>query len=177
MEKMTSLTSLPEEASREELKPLSHPGLGELRQRIKEVMIPLLIHIFHLRQTNSEEPTAQTLIETPSQKESEIVQKLYVLKNDLTHLSLWCSSCLSQIEKALTPPKMQQLTQCCTSKKTSNLKFSQLFSHHKHAPSTLSLLEKFKGREKQSLEKESAHPSRPSLRQVFSLAFRRNPRT
>ena len=164
-----SLTHLPDEVEREELKPLPQPPLSNLRQKIKEAMIPLLIQIFHLRQAHVEKMAA-------AQQETNIVKKLYALKKDLNHLSLWCSSCLTQIDKALSPPQPQRPKQCSASKKSSNLKFSLLHVAEDYTNSSTNILERLKSREK-SAQKTNKHLFFPrSLRKVFSLAFCRNPR-
>lgn len=172
--KITSLTKLPEEEEKEELKPLSQPGLNELREKIKEAMIPLLIQIFYLRQNNTE---GLSLDDNPAERENEAIKKLVALKRDLNHLSLWCTSCLSQVEKALSPPQPERPRYCAAAKKSSNLKFSQLYTAESLPPSTSSLLKKLKKGEEKAKKSEDSHLVRSPIRKVFSLAFRRNPHT
>lgn len=172
--KRTSLTKLPDAEGKEELKPLAQPALNELREKIKEAMIPLLIQIFHLRQNSAE---ALSLDDNPAERESEAIKKLVALKRDLTHLSLWCTSCLSQVEKALSPPRPERPKQCATAKKSSNLHFTQLHTAENLPPSTSSLLKRLVNGEKRAQESADTHLARSPIRRVFSLAFRRNPRT
>ena len=176
MKKFASLTKLPDEVKREELTPLSQPALNDLRHKIKEAMIPLLIQIFHLRQAHTEGLTFSQPRDPSALQESETLKKIYALKKDLNQLSLWCSSCLSQIEKALSPPQSQRPKQCSTSKKNAHLKFSQLHPSEPHSISSKSLLEKLKSVEKSAVVAKESLFSRRSLRKVFSLAFSRNPR-
>ena len=153
---LEALTELPKEepGTEEYHKSLAQPGLHELRKKIKEAMIPLLIQIFHLKQAKEEKP-----------QEKEILVKLNTLKEDLHHLSLWCTSCLNQIDKALAPNETRQRA-CSVSKKSSLLHFSHLFFSDPERKETTAgrLLARFQ------LHSSISHNESPSLgKKLFSL--------
>ena len=170
LQKLNSLTELEDMIETEGFKPDSQPILNELRQKIKDAMIPLLIQIFHLRRAKQEDPPSSRLQNNASQQDDNVVSKLSTLQKDLTQLSLWCTSCLNQIEKALSPEEEKLPKQCAASKKISNLKFSQLFSFESPSQNTPNLREKLKLGEKE----HPPSPKKTSLLKAISLAFRRN---
>lgn len=113
LETIDQLVTLSEEREEDLLSQLdcssrfSTAGLKELRQKIKDVMIPLLIKIFQLRQSKEEDlPTRLT--NRKEKPEEEITQELHQLEEDVKQLQLWCSSCLSQIDKALHPGEQRE---------------------------------------------------------------------
>lgn len=85
-------------------------ALSQLREKIKEVMLPLLIRVFELKQAAAHQLPSR-LQKTVDVSHEEIRSELMVLQEDLHRLSLWCSSSQNQIKKALreidppeTPP-------------------------------------------------------------------------
>ncbi len=99
--KLEALTKLNESAPEPPFSPLSQKGLSELRQKIKEVMLPLLIQIFHLRNAKQDQIPSRLTLE-PDGKGEEATQQLLLLQQEITQLSHWCTSCLAQIERALS---------------------------------------------------------------------------
>jgi|SRR5579871_3610067 len=89
---------------------LSDPSLNQLRDQIKKVMIPLLIKTFQYKLELSQSLSLPSRLQHQKYKRSpeEIVEQLKTLDNDLKVLLLWCQSCRSQIQKALSVPEEEQ---------------------------------------------------------------------
>lgn len=89
---------------------LSEPSLGQLRDQIKKVMIPLLIKTFQCKLELSQSLSLPSRLQSNKNPHTpkEIEEQLKTLDNDLKVLLLWCQSCRSQIHKALTPPEEEQ---------------------------------------------------------------------
>jgi hypothetical protein len=89
---------------------LSDPSLGQLREQIKKVMIPLLIKTFQFKLELNQSLSLPSRLQSPKNQHSpdEIREQLKTLDNDLKMLLLWCQSCRSQIYKALTVPEEEQ---------------------------------------------------------------------
>lgn len=78
-------------------------NLGQLREQIKKVMIPLLIRIFELKLAAQQAKSPSSRLNKPSQETSkEIREQLLNLEEDIKLLHLWCQSCQKQIEKAIS---------------------------------------------------------------------------
>ena len=95
---------------------LSEPSLNQLRDQIKKVMIPLLIKTFQCKLELDQSlslPSRLQNLKNPHTPE-EIEEQLRTLDNDLKVLLLWCQSCRSQIQKALTPPEEEQKSTVAT---------------------------------------------------------------
>ena len=83
--------------------PLSDHGLSQLREQIKNVMIPLLIKVFQLRLEVQQTATPPSRLQSQKPKASlpELIEQLELLDNDLKLLQIWNQSCHTQIEKVL----------------------------------------------------------------------------
>ena len=83
---------------------ITDPGLLQLREQTKNVMIPILIKAFQLKSeagSLTEPPSRLTSIEPKSSLEDVILQ-LSSLDKDLKLQQLWIESSRHQIEKILT---------------------------------------------------------------------------
>lgn len=89
---------------------LHDPSLIQLRGQIKKVMIPLLIKTFQFKLELSQSLSLPSRMHSQKHQRSpeEIIEQLKTLDNDLKVLFLWCQSCRSQIQKALTVPEEEQ---------------------------------------------------------------------
>ena len=101
---------------------LSDPSLSQLRDQIKKVMIPLLIKTFQFKLELTQSLSAPSRLQSQKSQRSpeEIVEHLKTLDNDLKVLLLWCQSCRSQIQKALTSPWDEQKSSVTTATPTSS---------------------------------------------------------
>jgi hypothetical protein len=80
--------------------------LGDLKQKIKEVMIPLLVEIFEAKLAASSTNALPSRLTPKAPKSREELRKeLEALQSDIKQLTLWCQSCESQIAKALEETK------------------------------------------------------------------------
>lgn len=80
------------------------PGLSQLREQTKNVMIPILIKAFQLKSEAgrlTEPPSRLTSIEPKSSLE-EVIAQLSSLDKDLKLQQLWIESSRHQIEKILS---------------------------------------------------------------------------
>jgi hypothetical protein len=89
---------------------LGDPSLSQLRDQIKKVMIPLLIKTFQFKLELSQSLSLPSRLQNQKNQRSpeEILEHLKTLDNDLKVLLLWCQSCRSQIQKALSVPEEEQ---------------------------------------------------------------------
>lgn len=112
----------------------SDPSLSQLRDQIKKVMIPLLIKTFQFKLELSQSLSLPSRLQNQKNQRSpeEIIEHLKTLDNDLKVLLLWCQSCRSQIQKALSGPEEQKnsVTTSCpaTSSDTVSKSFSEAVS-------------------------------------------------
>jgi hypothetical protein len=83
---------------------LVDPSLSQLRDQIKKVMIPLLIKTFQFKLELSQSLSLPSRLRSQKNQRSpeEILEHLKILDSDLKILLLWCQSCRSQIQKALS---------------------------------------------------------------------------
>jgi len=82
---------------------LFDPGLGQLRDQVKKVMIPLLIKIFELKLSAQQAKTPPSrLYKQIGEPPEKIRKQLEKLDDNLKQLQLWCHSCQNQISKALS---------------------------------------------------------------------------
>jgi hypothetical protein len=90
--------------------PLNEPSLGQLRDQIKKVMIPLLIKTFQFKLELTQSLSLPSRLQNQNSHRSpeEILDQLKTLDSDLKGLLLWCQSCRSQIHKALTIPEEEK---------------------------------------------------------------------
>lgn len=97
-----SSSSIPENPQSDPSDDSFDPGLTQLRDQVKKVMIPLLIKTFELKlaaqQLKSPPSRLQKQIGEPPEK---IRKQLDKLGDNLKQLQLWCHSCQNQISKAL----------------------------------------------------------------------------
>jgi hypothetical protein len=86
------------------------PSLGALRDQIKKVMIPLLIKTFQFKLELGQHFSPPSRLQSQKNQRSpeEIIEQLKTLDHDLKVLHLWCQSCRSQIQKALSVPEEEQ---------------------------------------------------------------------
>jgi hypothetical protein len=132
LEILEKLSEFPDPEKGLSLSKFSYEGLNELREKIKETFLPLLIHVFQLKQAKQEGGSFSNLEQTKTFSEEEISQKLRMLHEDLKQLSIWTTSCLSQIEKALDTRESHSSLSSLRAKKnflsSPRLLFSKLFS-------------------------------------------------
>ena len=87
--------------------PIHDPGLNGIRDKIKNVMIPLLIKVFQLKLELGQSHSLPSRLTKSKSKEAleESEAHLKRLDEDLKLLALWCQSSRNQIGKALCPPE------------------------------------------------------------------------
>jgi hypothetical protein len=79
-----------------------HPGLRDLRQKVKEVMIPLLVEVFEAKLAAQGSNAPISRLQPPSLKSREqICKELEAIHQDIKLLLLWGQSCEKQVLKAL----------------------------------------------------------------------------
>lgn len=71
-------------------KPLHETGLNQLREEMKNVMLPLLVRVFEQKQALKTDPHAE-----------KIRAELIILQDDFQLLSRWCQTSQHQIARAL----------------------------------------------------------------------------
>lgn len=86
---------------------LTDPGLSQLKEQVKQVMIPLLIRIFQLRLEvqQAESPPSRILNYKSTPSLEDLEKQLKQLDQDLALLQVWNQSCRTQIEKVLSETK------------------------------------------------------------------------
>lgn len=72
-------------------------SLNQLREQIKNVMLPLLLKVFQLKIHLSKE----IMLGTKESDGESIIHKLKLLDKDLKTLMMWCQACIKQIQEAL----------------------------------------------------------------------------
>lgn len=84
--------------------PISDPGLAMLREQVKNIMIPLLIKVFHIKleAQQASSPPSRLQSKQPEEKVQELVQQLEKLDEDLKLMIGWCQSCRNQVGKVLS---------------------------------------------------------------------------
>lgn len=83
--------------------PISDPGLAMLREQVKNIMIPLLIKVFHIKleAQQASSPPSRLQSKQPENKVQELVLQLEKLDEDLKLMIGWCQSCRNQVGKVL----------------------------------------------------------------------------
>jgi hypothetical protein len=109
---------------------LNEPSLNQLRDQIKKVMIPLLIKTFQCKLELDQSLSLPSRLQNSktSYTPEEIEEQLRTLDNDLKVLHLWCQSCRSQIQKALTPPEEEQKNTVAASASSSHPAVAKSFN-------------------------------------------------
>ena len=84
--------------------PIADPGLANLRETVKNVMIPLLIKVFHvkLEVQQASSPPSRLQSKQPEEKVQDLIAQLTKLDDDLKLIMGWCHSCRNQIQKVIT---------------------------------------------------------------------------
>ncbi len=84
--------------------PISDPGLAMLREQVKNIMIPLLIRVFHIKLEvqQASSPPSRFYSKQPEEKVQELIDQLHKLDQDLQMMIGWCQSCRSQVQKVTT---------------------------------------------------------------------------
>jgi hypothetical protein len=84
--------------------PLADPGLAMLRETVKNVMIPLLIKVFHvkLEVQQASSPPSRLQNKQPEHKVDDLIGQLSKLDEDLQLMIGWCQSCRNQVQKVIT---------------------------------------------------------------------------
>jgi hypothetical protein len=149
---------------------LSDPSLSQLRDQIKKVMIPLLIKTFQFKLELSQSLSLPSRLHSHKNERSlkEIVEHLKTLDNDLKVLLLWCQSCRSQVQKALTAPEEEQKnTMTASPSSPSNIAVLKSFNEAVSAQS--SFFQQQTGQEADPHSKKGAalHLSRPSSQKTW----------
>jgi hypothetical protein len=76
-------------------------SLTQLREQIKNVMLPLLLKVFQLKIHINKEIMLDALPITEGGDEGSTVHKLKLLDKDIKTLMMWCQACIKQIQEAL----------------------------------------------------------------------------
>lgn len=131
---------------------LNDPSLIQLRDQIKKVMIPLLIKTFQFKLELSQSLSLPSRLQTQKNNRTpeEIVEQLKTLDNDLKVLFLWCQSCRSQIQKALSVPEEEQKNTVSSEAPAANPAVAKSFSDAVQAQSS------FFQQQQAAVEKENA---------------------
>lgn len=79
---------------------MQDPSLSQLKEQIKNIMLPLLLKIFQLKIHVNQEIIIDTQTSTGDDEESSI-QKLKLLDNDLKMLIRWCQTCIKQMQEVM----------------------------------------------------------------------------
>ncbi|KAG6559521.1 hypothetical protein RHABOEDO_000610 [Candidatus Rhabdochlamydia oedothoracis] len=79
---------------------MQDPSLTQLREQIKNVMLPLLLKVFQLKIHINKEIALNASPITEGDGES-IIHKLKLLDKDIKTLMMWCQACIEQIQEAL----------------------------------------------------------------------------
>lgn len=110
--------------------PLNEPALSQLRDQIKKVMIPLLIKTFQLKLELNQSLSLPSRLQNLKNRRSpdEVIEQLRTLDNDLKMLLLWCQSCQSQIQKALSIPDEEQKNKVTIPSSSANPAVAKSFS-------------------------------------------------
>lgn len=81
---------------------IDDPNLANLREAIKNAMIPLLIKVFELKLAAQQAKTPPTRLQkAPKESLEDIQQQLSPLLKDLHLLQMWCESSQKQVSKAI----------------------------------------------------------------------------
>ncbi len=82
---------------------ITDTSLAQIREQIKNVMIPLLIKVFHLKleAQQATSPPSRLHKKEPHAQLEDVIGHLQRLDEDLKQLGLWSQSCRSQIHKVL----------------------------------------------------------------------------
>lgn len=82
---------------------LNDPGLLQLREQTKNVMIPLLIKAFRLRSEGNRlsAPPSRLCKEEKDLSKEEVIARLSALADDLEQQRIWIESGKNQVEKIL----------------------------------------------------------------------------
>ena len=88
------------------------PGLSQLHEQTKNVMIPILIKAFQLKSEAGRltEPPSRLTASHPKTSLEEVISQLSSLDKDLKLQQLWIESSRRQIEKILTEIKEEPQT-------------------------------------------------------------------
>ncbi len=80
------------------------PGLSQLREQTKNVMVPILIKAFQLKSEAGQlnEPPSRLYSVKPTSSLKEVISQLTSLEEDLKLQQLWIESSRHQIGKILT---------------------------------------------------------------------------
>ncbi len=109
---------------------LNEPALSQLRDQIKKVMIPLLIKTFQLKLELNQSLSLPSRLQNLKNRRSpdEVMEQLRTLDSDLKMLLLWCQSCQSQIQKALSVPEEEQKNKVTIPSSSANPAVAKSFS-------------------------------------------------
>jgi membrane-associated HD superfamily phosphohydrolase len=109
---------------------LHDQSLKQLRDQVKKVMIPLLIRIFQLKLELSQSISLPSRLQSFKSKKSsdELIEQLKELDKDLKVLLLWCQSCQTQIQKALSTPEEELKSEMKTSSLEANPAVAKSFT-------------------------------------------------
>jgi len=82
--------------------PSKNHSLQELRQQIKNAMIPLLIKTFELKFAAQQAKNPPSRLQRKVVESTEsILEELEEIAQDLKLLHLWCEGCKKQVDKAI----------------------------------------------------------------------------
>ncbi len=99
---LASVEALEETSTRfSQMGSIQEPALNQLRDQIKNVMLPLLIKTFQRKLESSFSSQQERPID-------EAQEQLKILDQDLKNLLLWCQNCRGQIHKALSLSEQQK---------------------------------------------------------------------
>jgi hypothetical protein len=87
------------------------PCLANLREQTKNVMIPLLIKVFHakLEAQQLTDPPSRLKTQEPKNSLENLIDQLSILDEDLKRQELWIQSSRTQLEKVLSELKQTEV--------------------------------------------------------------------
>lgn len=89
---------------------VSEPGLSQLQEQIKSVMIPLLMEIFSLKEAAQECNSPPTRLSiSPTMSRQEVEGRLEKLKEDLLSIQRWTQHCVTRVQQVLSETQEQQI--------------------------------------------------------------------
>ncbi|MGC1878208.1 MAG: hypothetical protein WA347_05725 [Rhabdochlamydiaceae bacterium] len=149
---------------------LSDPSLSQLRDQIKKIMIPLLIKTFQFKLELSQSLSLPSRLHSQKNERSpkETIEQLKTLDNDLKVLLLWCQSCRSQIQKALSVPQEEQKnTMTASPSSPSDIAVLKSFNEAVSAQASFFQQQTVQETDPPSKKRAARHISRPSTQKSW----------
>ena len=108
---------------------ISDLNIGQLREGIKNAMIPLLIKVFELKLAAQQAKTPPSRLQKqPEESLDKIREQLELLAKDLNLLHLWCESAQKQVSKAQGEIEELSSTDFCMTEESGDQKLTHLMN-------------------------------------------------